>query len=432
MMPWAVFASFGVSLFSVWDPWESLIPFTVSVSDFVIAATLLYSIFRVGRGVLNTTTYAAGLLAIAVLMGGVINAWIGDTFDIANFAVNYLRVIAVVMMVLLLPPLIVRIGNDRLARATMWVVRVQCVLVLVDWFYPIRLGLLPPDAELQARASGLFVESGWFGVWLGFSIFYLGQAQKNLKRQYISALDFALIGIAVIMSTGMRGVLMVGFALFVLLVMDARLRLRLFGVVAIAIVLLFAVQRMYPNSADGSGSTDLIGITAPPGLGYVLYGLRGFNPFALSDASAVQGLYQSGRIARIIITDMPWGIGLGGANQDRIGVKYYDPNAVRAFNSDPATASTYSNPAQAIMWVTVLAAAGLPGVFIFLFIVIRMLMLREMRIFGIGFLAGSVLWAGAFDIMVWWHVCLAIALVSSKSAVLVEPSVATGPRLTSA
>jgi len=65
------------------------------------------------------------------------------------------------------------------------------------------------------------------------------------------------------------------------------------------------------------------------------------------------------------------------------------------------------------MWVEALSAAGLPGFFILAFLIIRMTMLRETRILGIGFIIGGVLWSGTFDTMVWWHIALAAALEGS-------------------
>ena len=399
----AVLAVFGVSLFSVSYPWESYIPFTLAVSEITIAVTLLYSVVFIGRFVLSPTAYAVALLAIAVLFGGSINALIEPSFDLSNFAVNYVRVVALVMMVLLLPPLITRVGNDRLARATMWVVRIHCALVILDWARPIQLGLFPPETEALTRASGLFVEPGWFGIWLGFSVFYLGQAQKNLKETYLGVFEVALIGASVILSTGMRGVLMVGSAFIVLLAMEGRFRRRAFGTAAIVIIVIFSVERTFadgPLNRMGLSTTVTTPGVAAPTLAYVVNGLAGFSPTALSDASALEGIAQSARLASIVLTDMPWGIGLGGGNQEQIGTRYYDP-----------TASTI--PAAKIMWVTVLAAAGLPGLFILAFIIFRMIMLRETRIIGIGCLIGSVLWHGAFDITVWWYIVLAVALEGS-------------------
>jgi len=400
----AVLIVFGVSLFSVSYPWDSYIPFTLAGSDIAIGATLLYAAARVGRLALNPTTYAAGLLAVAVLFGGVINVLLDSAFDTTSFAINYVRVIALVLMVLLLPPLITRVGNERFARATMWVVRVQCVLVLVDWAYPIQLGLFSPEAEELSRASGLFVEPGWFGIWLGFSVFYLGQAQKNLKVRYLGVFDIALIGTSVIISTGMRGVLMVGLAFAVLFVMDGRFRRRALSAVAIVIIVIFGVERRFAdaNSLTRAGlSTEVL---APGVAGatweYVRHGLTGFNPLAISDASAVEGISASVRLVNIVLTDKPWGIGLGGGNIDQVRSRYYDPNAAIV-------------PAAKMMWVEALSAAGLPGFFILALLIIRMTMLRETRIMGIGFIIGGVLWFGLFDTMVWWYITLAAALEGS-------------------
>jgi hypothetical protein len=250
----------------------------------------------------------------------------------------------------------------------------------------------------------LFIEPGWFGIWLGFSVFYLGQAQKNLKGRYLGVFDITLISTSVIISTGMRGILMVGLAFLVLLAMEGRFRRRALGSMAIVIIVIFGVERTFynANSLTRAGlSTD---VQAPGVAGatmeYVMNGLTGFNPLALTDASALEGISSSVRLVEIVLTDKPWGIGLGTGNMNQIRSRYYDPTA-----GPP--------PDAKMMWVNVLGAAGLPGLFILAFIIIRMTMLRETRILGLGFIIGAVLWFDIFGTMTWWYIVLGVALEGS-------------------
>jgi len=412
---------FGVSLFSVWYPWDSYLPFTLAASDITVGLASIYAAVRVGRLTLNPTVYATGFLVFAVLLGAAINGATDSSFDVASFGINFVRVLALVIVVLLLPPLVVRIGNERFARATMWVVRIQCLLVIVDWAYPIQLGLFDPGAEALRRASGLFIEPGWFGIWLGFSVFYLGQAQKNLKGRYLGVFEITLISTSVIISTGMRGILMVGLAFLVLLAMEGRFRRRALGSMAIVIIVIFGVERTFynANSLTRAGlSTD---VQAPGVAGatmeYVMNGLTGFNPLAITDVSALEGISSSVRLVEIVLTDKPWGIGLGAGNMNQIRSRYYDPNASVV-------------PSARLMWVNVLGAAGLPGFFLLAFIIIRMTVLRETRILGIGFLIGSVLWFDAFGTMTWWYIVLGLALEDSTESLNVpEIGVAKPHRL---
>ena len=93
---------FGVSLFSVWYPWDSYLPFTLAASDITVGLASIYAAVRVGRLTLNPTVYATGFLVFSVLLGAAINDATDSSFDMPSFGINFVRGVALVIMVLLL------------------------------------------------------------------------------------------------------------------------------------------------------------------------------------------------------------------------------------------------------------------------------------------------------------------------------------------
>ena len=384
-------AIFGISLFS-FSIFPNSLPITLAYADVVIGLLLVYSLIRIGRFTPNSICYATLAFAMVILLSGIVNIWRDATFDIGNFAANYIRVIALVGIVFLLPPLLRRIGHDRLATATMWVVRLQCAVVLAD-----SVSLIPAawklSPEILTRPIGMFDEPGWFGVWLGLSVFYVIQVQRNLKRQYIGPLDIGLVVVSVIASTGMRGVIIIGFAMALLFItMGMRTRLRVLSGIFLTVGVLAFATEMFPDTGPGWGWD------------YVAGRGRNFSPFNMKDGSTQSRIDASGRLTYLLINDAPLlGTGLGGANQERLALRYYDP----ALPNLPV-------PSSDTMPTLALATGGLPGLLLFVFIVARVVMLPDTRLLGIGFALVAFAWGGLFESVIWWYFALAVALVGTR------------------
>ena len=391
-------AIFGVSLFGI-TVLKS--PVTVAVSDVAIALLLIYSVLRFGRMAKSYLGYATVLLAIVILLSGAVNTWRNAEFDPVNFATNYIRIIGIVAMVLLLPSLLRSVGHERLVRSTLWVLRVHSVLILVD-----SVGLLSdalsPSNPILTRPAGLFLEPGWFGVYAGLSVFYIIQTQHNFGRQYLRLADITLVGVAIIASAGVRGVIFFGvFILLLVLSGGVRTRPKLVGGLSLMSLLLIAAVVLLPGVGPARGFDRLID-RAPALL-----------PTQLTDDSGRERLIGSWRLARSILSDAPLlGTGLGGANAASTSLTFSE--------RDPTTDPYFGGPIEASsssMIVTILQVGGLLGVLAFFSILARMIVLPQTRLIGIGFLVLQPIWGGAFETFVWWHIALAISLIGASQKI---------------
>lgn len=86
-------------------------------------------------------------------------------------------------MIFLLPPLVRRMGHDRLAQGTLWVVRLHALLLIADSFFlhPVEWNAegvtwAPGGGEFHGPFS-LFGEPSFFAVYMG-----LRNLTQNLRR----------------------------------------------------------------------------------------------------------------------------------------------------------------------------------------------------------------------------------------------------------
>lgn len=395
----------GVSLFC-YSPGATYLPFRIAFSDIAIALLIFYALSRVQRVDHNSISHAAILLAGLFFLSGGVNFFTRSTFDGTNFLFNYLRMIGLVAMVFFLPPMLRRIGEDRLARSLILVLRFQCIVLLLDAFGVIPVEWLPSIGPRTSRPAGLFIEPGWFGTWLGLSVFYVIQVQHNRQIPLISNFDIGLWLIAVVTSTGMRGVVLVGFALAWLISSMKAKRLKLIiALLVICILFTLLVKKFSPQDTiyRGTGEWD-VGEIAPHLAGsYVLGRLTAMSPFALTDSSTLNRLESTRLGVLFTIRESPLlGLGLGGKSQQAV-LPVLEWN--RIIESSGAS----------LMPLSVFLAGGLLALPVFLFIMIKIVLDPATRLFGYGFTLTSIVWGGAFESWIWWYIALASALMGTQA-----------------
>ena len=127
------------------------------------------------------------------------------------------------------------------------------------------------------------------------------------------------------------------------------------------------------------------------------YRAPGISPFDLRDESALERIYGAGKLARLVITESPWGTGLGSANERRLRNAYEDGGV---------------GPFSGMSFADYLAAGGVMGLLVYFVIIGRMLRRPETRTMGCGFAVLTVLWGAPFETFVWWHVALAASMMA--------------------
>ena len=95
-------------------------PLKISLADIAIGAALLYVLFHLHHLRISSITLPMVLFAGTLLLSGVITAWRFEYFDEIDFAINFARIVAIVVILALLPAFFRSIGYETMVRAVLW------------------------------------------------------------------------------------------------------------------------------------------------------------------------------------------------------------------------------------------------------------------------------------------------------------------------
>jgi hypothetical protein len=392
------FIALGVSLFGFFVRFSS--PFgqtlTLAVTDMVIGLLLLDRVFR-NRLIIVRSPVAYAVLCFAgvSLLSGIVNLWTDRTFDFGDFWIDYVRIIGLVAMVFLLPSVMRQIGHDRLAQSILWVMRLHAFLVFTDSLIALPLNWSADGVSWALGASdftrprGLFAEPSFFAVYMGLSLFYLLQVERNTRTRYIRLSDIILFSLALVASDSVSAVVVLGVFLMAL-AMRSGLKYR--AKIAVGVTLSAVLFGLFAIAFQDTG----------PGRHWnnTVRRVSAVLPHQFEDGSSRQRLLGSSLTMLEVLSEAPLlGTGLGGTNLNRLMERYwqYDPYRLVAL-------SLTTIPAN------VIAATGLLGFLTFVFIYGWTLKTPETRLIGLSLIAMAFLWGGAFEPILWWHVCLAVSL----------------------
>lgn len=404
-MPFFSSLVFGISLFQL--TLKVSLPFTgyfihLSVGDFSIGLLLLYALLMIRFVTSSIIAHAAFVLFVVTFLSGMSNAMTDYSFNLGNFTVNYARMGGIIAMIFLLPGLIVRVGHDRLAKSTLWIVRFHVLLIVIDLFVvsPIVLlsdgpiwgtsGLEHIDEKFgSTRPVGLFTEPSFFAVYLTLSLFYILQQERNTGNQLFYPFDIYFISSALLLCASLSSLLLLILFLGHLAAGRSAVKNKklfiIFGALALFCILC---------------ATVLSGTIMGKNFSYLVARISNIQLDNFKDSSSRQRLIGSTLLASEALAEAPLlGHGIGGANQQRLLERYKqdDPNHV-------APLSLTLTP------TTVLSSLGIFGFLIFLLIYVSILLKPETRLLGVGLTAVSFMWGGTFEPIVWWYISLAISL----------------------
>lgn len=378
---------------------------TIAITDVVIGLLLLYALVSIRFAVRSPVVYATLFLAGVIILSGVVNAQTDPTFDTGDFAFEYIRIVGLVAMVLLLPPLLRRVGHDRLAQGTLWVVRAQSVLLLAD-----SLVSLPwsPTSWGFTRPTSVFGEPSFFAVYMALSLFYVLQVERNTGARYIRVFDIVLLGLAFVASDSVSSIIvLILFLLLLAMRGGVKYKAKLSIGVAVFALLLSLSVATFPDTGPGKNWDNTVGRVS------------NVLPHRFVDGSSRQRLIGSSLLAIEVLKEAPLlGTGLGGTNLNRL-LERYEGGPQRTF-----TLSLTTIP------VAVIAATGIMGLLAFAFILGWMLANPETRLIGLSLAAVALLWGGAFEQILWWHICLAVSLKGVYRRTAGEPFPSWSPSVT--
>ena len=185
------------------------------------------------------------------LLSGAMTAWRFAYFDELNFAINFGRIAAILVAVALLPEFYRVVGCDRISWGLLWAFRINAVVLLVD-----LMGWLPealsPSPSHVARASGFFLEPGWYSASVLLFIICLLYSENVLRLRLLNGIDVTLFVVSIVLSAGFRGIVPLPFTILILLATDMRMRSwrTVIGVSCAALVLVGA-PILFPDSVVG-------------------------------------------------------------------------------------------------------------------------------------------------------------------------------------
>ena len=415
-------------------------PLKISLADIAIGSALLHALLHLRQARISSITLPMVVFAGILLLSGMITAWRFEYFDELNFAINFARIVAIVVIVALLPTFFRSMGYETMVRAVLWAFRVNAIVLLVD-----AVGLLPdvfsPSRPSLDRPTGFFLEPGWYSASISFVLFCLLYAETVLRRRYVNVGDVALFVLSVILSAGFRGILLLPLSILILLAMDMRMRsARTVISVPCAVIVLVAAAIIFPDSVVGRTvvhvqeradrvATTIINRT---GVGAILSANPAEAPKAaqppeaektpkarkpLDESSNSRFDATFGFIRMMVAERLFVGVGLGGnvingyvfftenTESDRFFSKTYNSRADRSVIASGRNGIGTVNSFDNILF------AGGPLALLALILIIGWLVLNpDTRLFGISFLVVCLFWEPIFQLFVWSMVALAVAL----------------------
>ena len=388
----------GISLSSV----SIKIPVSISLTDITILMLLFYAIILHQRVILNLMTLWVLLFAIEIFIANMINYYLQSEFSLAGFLSNYLRIIAIVMVVIFTPSLMKEFDFKKFSQAILLILKIHCILVIFDPFvvYPwtffsggISLDTSFQDPDLANRGRGLFAEPSFFAGYVGLMSSLILQYQANSKEVIFRYWDILIIFLGLIASASLTGISVGALILFQMLIIQRRdifkinSLLKSLAVLALAIPILtlllagsaiFITERLSGGLAGGSTMARLVGSTI-------------FTGNVLRERPLI-------------------GIGLGNENHN-IFIQKQDTGVLFDAIQTPLGEGFLLEETAVTFWASLSAGGGIPLLLIFYILVLGSLVFNKKTFYvGVMIFFLGISRGGVFDISLWWVIATSLAL----------------------
>jgi hypothetical protein len=383
--------AFCISLFSV----SVKIPITVSLTDITILFLLIYSILIRGKIAANKMSLVVFIFLLDLFLAGMINYYYYDYFSFTGFFSNFIRIIALSMIIIFIPPLLKIFDLKRFIKACLTVLKIHCILVILDifiiypWFFDESGIILNTRLEDIGRARGLFAEPSFFAVYAGLIFSLIFQYQINSKENLLKVTDFIIISLGLLASASLTGLGTLIIILFSFALFSNREDLNIFSYFKIF-----------------GGSFLLVFITILI-LGNPIAYLneRVTNLAALDDGSSTTRLVGSTILSYEIIKEKPLiGVGLGSKNVDSFIERSEGVVLLDFIETESSGESGIEVKIGSVtFWSSLLTGGGIPALLIFYFGVLGLLIFDKSSFFiGLMILWVSLTKGGVFDVYLWW------------------------------
>ena len=384
--------AFGVSFSSIFIT----IPISISLTDITILLLLTYAIIFNQKITINLFTFWVILFAIEIFFVNIVNYYLENEFSLSGFLVNYLRILASVLVIFFIPSLTKTFDLVKFNKALLFVIKFHCLIVFFDNFltYPWIINehgiALNTGFDDFKRSMGLFAEPSFFAAYTGLMTSLVIQFQVNSKLTIITPFDLVIILLGLISASSLTGILLAVVILFQMVICERDKIFKFTSVVKSAFLIGFSllIATLFLASSISYLSERLTN---------------------LEDGSTLQRMVGSTVLAGQIIEAKPLtGVGLGGKNF-RSFVQKSDNSILFDAIETETTGGVALETSSATYWVAILAGGGLPLLIIFYIFVLGSLILNKktahvgIMIFIIGVSKG-----GVFEIALWWTIATVI------------------------
>jgi hypothetical protein len=383
--------AFCISLSSV----SVKIPITVSLTDIALLFLLVYSILVRGKIAINKMSLVVFIFLLDLFLAGMINYYYYDYFSITGFLSNFIRIIAISMVIFFIPPLLEILDLKRFIKACLTVLKIHCILVILDifiiypWFFDESGIILNTRLNDIGRARGLFAEPSFFAVYVGLIFSLIFQYQINSKENLLKVTDFIIISLGLLASASLTALGTMIIIIFSFVIFSNRENLNIFSYFKIF------------------GGTCFLALIAILVLGNPITYLsdRVTNVAALDDGSTTTRLIGSTIISYEVIKEKPLiGVGLGSNNVDYFLDKSDGVMLLDFIETESSGESGLEvKLASVTFWSSLLTGGGIPALLIFYFGVLGLLIFDKSSFFiGLMILWVSLTKGGVFDVYLWW------------------------------
>ena len=370
--------------------------FFIYLSDLFILFFMVYAIIFYQKISVNFLSLSVLLLAFYILIANLLNYYLYEGYSFIGFITNYLKIIAIVLMVLFSPSAIKGLDLGKLFKALKIILQIHCLIVIFDHYivYPwgfdggLSFSASGEHDKLIGRARGLFEEPSFFALYAGLTFSLLIQYNSLLKSKLLKHYDYIIIFSGLIASSSMT---------------------------ALVVILIILGQMIYTNKSNISTfgmSVRGVLIAIPtilislPLVALILFGSINYLSERVTDSGNIYRFVGSAMLVAEIAEERPLiGVGLGGQNQRNFTDLLDETLEVDTADS---TLDIFYNPSS--YWGGLISAGGLPSVLIFYCMILGMIIKSETRSLAILIFAMGVTKGGVFDLYLWLIIVMSISI----------------------
>lgn len=383
----------------------------ISVTDITVLFLLSYSLIFHQKILLNWMLFFTLIFGFYIFVANIINMQIEQDFSSEGFFRNYLRVVAVMIMITLIPSLLKEFELKKLLKGILFALKFHGILLIVDPFviypwtfsdYGLILGTETNDVLPAERARGLWMEPSYASAFIGMMMVLVLQYERNTKERIATISDYFILFLALLATASVTGA----------------------SVAGILIIMNLMVHRKRLFKATSLVKTISLSLIAIPIMVFVLASSFVFITDRLSaglaGGSTLQRLVGSTLFTLDIMEEKPLlGSGLGGKNQQAFLDKYGEP--LLATTLQQADGEAVLSQSATTFWAALSGAGGLPTLLIFYLLILGNLILDK-RTFFVGtmifFLGISK--GGVFDVSLWFIIAAAVSFRYIREDILEE------------